>query len=230
MAGVTVDVDDLLPVRSRVSWSAVLAGAVIALAVHFLLLLLGTAIGLSVADQASRDTITTAGGIWAIASTMIALFLGGWVTSQAAVGENRADAAVHGIIMWGVVFAMLLWLIAMGISGGFNAMVGVATATNADETGWQAAAVRAGVPQQQIDQWQSAATNNQTDPATAERANDAAKEAAWWTLVATILSMLAAILGAIVGAGGKYHVLAVGLARGETRSTVATGQRAPSPH
>ena len=35
---------------------------------------------------------------------------------------------MYGLLVWAVVFAMLLWLMASGVRAGFNAMVGVATA------------------------------------------------------------------------------------------------------
>ena len=43
-------VEDVLPVRSRVSWQAVFAGAVIAVAMSVVLALLGTAVGVSLSD------------------------------------------------------------------------------------------------------------------------------------------------------------------------------------
>ncbi len=53
----TVDAHDLLPVHSRVSWGAITAGSVIALAMYFLLTLLarGGAIGFTLTDYAQAD-------------------------------------------------------------------------------------------------------------------------------------------------------------------------------
>src|SRR5919204_199405 len=121
----TLRAEDLVPVRSRVNWGAIFAGAVLALAVYLILTLLGGAIGLTVSDNVRTDTLKTGGAIWAILATAIALFVGGWVTTQCTVGENKTEAVVHGVIMWGVVLAMLLWLMATGIRAGFNAMAGM---------------------------------------------------------------------------------------------------------
>jgi len=53
----SVGVEDLAGVRSRVSWQAILAGAALALALYFLLTLLGAAIGLSIRDTADGRAI-----------------------------------------------------------------------------------------------------------------------------------------------------------------------------
>ena len=126
-----VDAEDVLPVSSRISWGAILAGAVLALALYFLLTLLGAAIGLSVSDDASGRALGTGAAIWAVLVTALCLFAGGYAASHFTVGESKAEAAVYGMLVWAVVFAMLLWLMASGVRAGFGAMVGVATAGGA---------------------------------------------------------------------------------------------------
>ena len=59
------------------------------------------------------------------------LFAGGFVASQLTTGENKLEAGMYGLLVWALVFAMLLWLMASGVRAGFNAMVGVATAGSA---------------------------------------------------------------------------------------------------
>ena len=51
-----------------------------ALAVYLVLTLLGVALGLSVSDRVRPENLQTGGAIWAILTTVIALFAGGWVT------------------------------------------------------------------------------------------------------------------------------------------------------
>ena len=126
-----VGVEDVLPVGSRISWGAILAGAVLALALYFLLTLLGAAIGLSVSDDASAGSLGTGAAIWAVLVTALCLFVGGYAASHFTVGEDKVEAAVYGALVWAVVFAMLLWLMASGVRAGFGAMVGVATAGGA---------------------------------------------------------------------------------------------------
>ncbi|MEX2121758.1 MAG: hypothetical protein WD847_19395 [Pirellulales bacterium] len=213
----TLRAEDLVPVRSRLSWGAIIAGAVLALAVYLVLTLLGGAIGLTISDNVRTDSLKTGGAIWAILATAIALFVGGWVTTQCTVGENKAEAVVHGVIMWGVVLAMLLWLTATGVRAGFNAMVGMAyvgsnAARNTSTEDWEAAARRSGVPQATINDWRQKAadapaeTRRGVDPANQQAAVETATQATWWTLLGTLLSMAAAVAGAMVGAGPTFRL------------------------
>lgn len=217
----TVGPEDLYPVRSRVSWGAIFAGAVMALATYLILTLLGAAIGLTVSDRVNTDNLQTGGAIWAVASTIIALFFGGWVTTQCTVGENKLEAVVHGVITWGLVLALLLGLLGMGVRAGFSAMAGMAglgieTARATTPEDWEAAARRAGISQETINDMRQRAQNapaearrTAEDPATRAAVADRATEATWWTLLGTVLSMAAAVAGALVGAGPTFRVLGV---------------------
>ncbi len=216
-----VGVEDLLPVRSRVSWGSIFAGAVVALACYLVLTLLGASIGLSVADNVRSDTLGAGAATWAVIATIASLFLGGWVTTQCAVGENKVEAVVHGVIMWGAFFAMILWMVAAGVRGGFSAMLGATyagavagRAVPAEEL--EGAARRAGVSQEQIDKWRenlrsapARAREALEDPANRQAAADNAMAAAWWTLFGTMLSLVAAVAGALVGSGPSFRLLAV---------------------
>jgi hypothetical protein len=50
----TIRAEDVLPVRSRISWGAIFAGAMVALSLYFLLTMLGAALGLSVGDRIAQ--------------------------------------------------------------------------------------------------------------------------------------------------------------------------------
>lgn len=216
--------EDVFPVRSRVSWGPIFAGAMAALAVYFLLTLLGSAIGLTVGDDVRPRTLATGAAVWAILVTAVALFFGGWIVSQLTVGETKAEAIVYGVILWGVVFAMLLWLLASGVRAGFNAMVGVASAgqvvaQNISEEDWQEAARRAGVPQERIDEWRQQAKDLPADarkavedPENRRAAAETATKASWWAFGGTLVSMIAAVAGAVFGAGPTLRLLPVAAA------------------
>jgi hypothetical protein len=235
----TLRAEDLIPLRSRVSWGAIFAGAVIALAVYLILTLLGGAIGLTVSDNVRSGTLGTGAAIWAILATGVALFLGGWVTSQCTVGENKTEAVVHGVIMWGVVLFMVLWLVSTGMRAGFNAMWGVASFTNAAAQNttaddWEAAARRNNVPQETINEWKQKAKDAPRtvaeaakDPANQQAAAEYATQATWYTLLGTLLSMAAAVVGALVGAGPSFRLLAI--PTGAVRSRYETRQYAGQP-
>lgn len=213
-----VHAEDLLPVRSRVSWGAIFAGAVVALALYFLLTLIGSAIGLSVSGHLRASSVGVGAAVWAVLSTVAALFAGGWVTSQLTVGENKVEAIIHGIILWGVLFSMLLWLMASGVKGGFNAMVGMAQAggaaaqgTSADD--WEAAARRAGISQETINTWRGKAADapenvrrSAEDTQLHQEAAEAVTRVTWWTVLGTVLSMAAAVGGTLAGAGPTFRL------------------------
>jgi hypothetical protein len=227
-----VGVEDLFPVRSRISWGPVFAGAVVALAIYLLLTLLGTAIGATVTTRtnaATTDTglnaVITAGVIWAIVSMLLALFAGGWVASQLSVGETPMEAAVFGIVVWGTTVAFLLFLLAAGVTSGFNAMIGMATLADryADRTAQEEIEDtfrRRGYTQEQIDNWKESLKDLPArmkaaadDAATRQAVGNRVTAASWWTLVGTILSMAAAIGGALSGAGPRFRLLLASHAR-----------------
>ena len=118
---------DLLSVRSRVSWPAIAAGAMIATAVYFVLTLFGVALGLEVAVRGANTHLGAGAAIAAILTLLLAMFLGGWATSRLAVGESKLEAVLYGVILWGVLFLGLIWLFSAGIRTGFGAMVGLSS-------------------------------------------------------------------------------------------------------
>jgi hypothetical protein len=229
-----VGVEDLVPVRSRVSWAAVLAGSMIALAVYLVLTLFAGAIGLSLTDVNVRsDTWTTVAVVAAVFCMIAALFVGGWVTTQLSVGENKTEAVIHGVLTWGVVFAITVWLVGMGVKTGYNAMVGaayVSRTSNEPATAnqdWRTVAYRAGVPAEdirKIDQNFNVEnmSNQARDPANQQAAIDTAEKVTWWTLIGTLLAIASAVGGALVGAGPTFRLVRVPAARMTRTETRAT--------
>lgn len=238
-AGLTdapVQPEDLVSVRTRISWGAIVAGSVLALALYFLLTLLGGAIGLSVGDKVDPRALGVGAAVYAIAITALCLFIGGIAASQLTAGENKREAAMYGLMVWAVVFAMLLWLMASGVRAGFNAMVGVATTTsaaanaagqNTTQEDWEAVARRAGFTDEQINSTRERvknlpaegreALNNPANKAKAEQVahdvGDATTRVTWYTFLGTLISMLAAAAGGYVGAGPTFRLFNVPVAR-----------------
>ena len=220
-----VHTEDLVPVGSRISWGPIIAGAALALALYSLLTLLGGAIGLSVSGDVRAENLATGAAVWAIVSVVLSLFVGGYVASQLTVGENKVEAVMYGLITWAVLFAMLMWLMASGVRAGLNAMMGLAYAGGAvakdtAQEDWEAAARRAGVPQEQINDWRKKleeapdrASQAANDPENRRAASEAATRATWWAFGGTLLSMLAAALGALVGAGPTFRLIPVAVRR-----------------
>src|SRR5262249_62326947 len=96
--------EDVLPVRSRISWGAIFAGLFTALAISVLLSVLGTALGLTWSEHASRsDYVSSGAAIWAAITGLVALFCGGLGTSMFTAGGNKGAAGVLGGRPWGAV-------------------------------------------------------------------------------------------------------------------------------
>ena len=218
-------VPDLFGVTTRVSWSAIIAGTVIALACFFALSLFFSALGITMTDAGVRDrTIGYGALIAAILTIIVSLFVGGWVASQMTVGENRQEAVIYGLLTWGAFTAASLWMITSGVKAGYFAAVGGSEIVQNNQRipTWDQAALQAGYTQEQVNQMKAAVSPNRiqaeaSDPANRARVRENAMYAAWISLVGLLLSMAASIIGAMVGRGVAFHLYPV---RGERPQVV----------
>jgi hypothetical protein len=200
-----------------------------ALAVQLVLTLLGGSIGLSVREEITAETFGTGAVIWGVASIVIALFVGGYITSQCTVGENRGEAVVHGLVMWGTTLAIVALFTAMGLRAGFNSMIGMASLgqvalQGVDETS-EAAARTTGIPQSAIDSAKSqvaASAGVTQERVTEQEASEVAMKASWYALFGVMLSMAAAAIGAFLGGGPTFRLFAVSAACPTTVRTPVT--------
>jgi hypothetical protein len=227
----TIQASDVLPVRSRISWSAVLAGAVIALTAYLILTILGVATGLSLSNRVSGNAMAIGAGIWTIVTMLIALFIGGCVCSRCTAGENKTEAAMGGVVVWGVFFLMLAWLSTGALNTGLHAVFGTtntAALTGVNFNNWTDEDLKKefGISQTSIDKMRSTVNKavgrtrdavEGTSPADVRRS---AKAAAWWTLTGIILSLAAAVIGGLVGAGPTLIITSLRL-RGATVAATA---------
>ena len=215
-----VQAEDVIPVRSRISWQAILAGSILALAVHLLLTLLGTAIGLSVHDNVNGRSLAIGAVAWTVVVTAGSLFLGGFIASQFTTGENKLEGAMYGLLVWAVVFGMLMFVAARTVAGGFSAMVGMANTTNnaaaTNGANWEDLARQSGVQQNEIDRVRSTlpdasarARDAANDPNVRQNAEEITTRAAWYSFLGTLISMLAAGIGGYIGSGPTLRLLTV---------------------
>jgi len=107
---------------TRVSWGAIFAGVVIAIAVQLVLGILGTGIGLSLVDPVEGTTPGAAGfgigaGIYWLITTVIALGAGCYAAARVAGVHDRFDGLVHGLVVWGVTLILTLYLLTSAVGG-----------------------------------------------------------------------------------------------------------------
>jgi hypothetical protein len=196
---------------SRISWGAVVGGAVIALSLQFLLTLLGAAAGLSLGNNVSGESLKNGAMVYLALTMFASLFVGGVVTSLLTGGENKQEAFLSGLVMWGVAFVAVMFLGTAGINGGANVLTSAsnAKAQAAPTMTWEDSARQAGVTDAQINELKARNNTiaaNVQDPANQEAARQAASKAMWYGFFMTWISMAFAALGAYAGAGPTFRL------------------------
>jgi Protein of unknown function (DUF2795) len=112
--------------RSRISWGAVIAGAIVAAATSLLLSLLGAAFGggsvgdLQAAARGEANAAGTGIAIWAIIDLFLSMLFGGYVASRLSGTHSHLDGELHGITMW----ALATLLAALGAARFAGAVAG----------------------------------------------------------------------------------------------------------
>ncbi|WP_368416135.1 hypothetical protein [Falsiroseomonas sp.] len=141
----------------RISWGAILAGGLFAVAVGAMLNVLGLAVGATTIDPAQPGETPGAGllgiasGIWLLVANLIGLTAGGWVAARLSGTADDTDGVLHGLSVWAISFLVSAVLLGNILSGtastamtGASAILG-GTAQGAGEAAGQAA--RAMAPQ-----------------------------------------------------------------------------------
>lgn len=171
-----------------VSWPTIIAGAIAAIAIGFLLNVLGLAIGASAFNpyqlNHQDDVISIGGGLYVIFAQLVALQVGGYIAARSARYPDHFGGLLTGFMVWAlavsVAVVLAVWTSAGGVSG--DALPsGVA-----ETVGELSDAV----------QGQGA---NASDLATAEDTADAVATLAWWTAAALGLGLAGSIAGGWLG-------------------------------
>ena len=187
------------PLHVLVSWPAVIAGAIVAVAVGAMLNLLGVALGAGAfnpydLDGGDAEGFAAAAGMWAVVANSIALFVGGAVASRAAKYADHHKGALHGLSVWGVAFLLAI-LIASGSAAVNTAGVagGEATRAAAGET----------VIGDALSPDRSVADGQLVVPPAerveAENTADSTATLALWGFLTMLLSGVAAVFGGLYG-------------------------------
>jgi hypothetical protein len=133
--------DLITPVGPRVRWGGVMSGVLIAIGTLMLLTALGLAVGITALGDPRAATGETASGlgigagVWAFITLLVALFLGGLVSTAVTDWPDRLGAVLHGALVWVLLSLFTVWMIAsgisLGVSGLFGAIGGVARGATA---------------------------------------------------------------------------------------------------
>ena len=122
----------------RVSWGAIFAGSVIAIALTALLGLLGLGIGLNAVDPTERgalDGIPKATLAWWAVISILATGIGGFVAGRLAGIPRSMTGAIHGLSVWAVTTLLTLWLATSAVGTVMGAATSVLTTTARVATG-----------------------------------------------------------------------------------------------
>lgn len=148
-----VDPADYVSAVKRTSWGAVFAGVVTAIGVQLLLSLLGAAIGFTTLYAATDDGdvsgrgMAIGAGIWWLLTSIISLFIGGWVAGRLSGVLRPRDAGLHGVVVWGLtaLFAFYVTSTAMGtFMGGAMEAGGIAAGMAQERDGQRIIGMPAG--------------------------------------------------------------------------------------
>ncbi|MCZ4224920.1 hypothetical protein [Pedobacter rhodius] len=104
---------------SRLSWSAIISGVFIAIAVQLLLSFLGLGIGfgsINPLDEAKPFSgLGTGALIWWIVTMLISVFTGGWVAGWFSNHIQKTDLILHGLLTWCLLTFLNMYLITSSV-------------------------------------------------------------------------------------------------------------------
>ena len=140
------DLHDVEPAkRTRVSWGAIFAGAVVATAITLLLTLLGVGGGLITSDALTgADGLGLFAAIWYVISGTVGLLAGGYVAGRLAGSPSPRDAVLHGLTTWGLTTVFAAWLVtslAASLISGAASLAGTAVQATGTAVGGVASGV-----------------------------------------------------------------------------------------
>jgi len=115
----------------KVSWGGIFGGVMVAVGLLLLLAALGVAIGITAVDRQSTQlgSLGIGAAIWTGVALLLALFLGGLVSSRLGATYDRTTSFFEGFLVWVVSLLLVAYLAASGtrwIAGDTFGIVGAA--------------------------------------------------------------------------------------------------------
>lgn len=134
-------IDRDTPFLARISWGAIFGGAILALAIQFMLSLLGAGIGLVSAEGVDFSQLGWSAALWMAATFLISLFCGGYVASRLSGNIMHYAGSLNSLVVWALVVAINLFVAGSGVGSlakGFGNTVGfVSSSVNLDLPSFQ---------------------------------------------------------------------------------------------
>jgi len=160
----------------RVSWGGIFGGVMVAVGLLLLLTALGVAIGITAVDRHSTQlgSLGVGAAIWTGVSLLLALFLGGLVSSRLGATYDRTTSFFEGFLVWIVSLLLVAYLAASGM----NWVAGDTFATMGS------------VPD---------LSSMEVPPDVVQGITPQAAKTAWITFGSLVLSLGAALIGAMAG-------------------------------
>jgi dolichol kinase len=183
--------------HALVSWSAVLAGAVVAVTVGAMLNLLGVALGAAALNpfdlsRGDAEGFTAGAGVWVAIANALALFVGGFVASRAAKHSDHHRGILNGLAVWALAFLLAILIATSTTAGGLTSVL-----NGAAERAPAARVADAMVP--------SAEVGTDASPAIPAQAREEVDNAADTTGTVALWAFLTMLLGAVAAIlGGRY--------------------------
>lgn len=198
------------PLHSLISWPAVIAGAVVAVAVGFMLNLLGAALGASSFDPYGFDAgdmegFTAFAGFWMLAANAAALFVGAAVASRAAKYADHHKGALHGLSVWALSFVVAIIIGSLGAAGTTAAVLGGEAQDRAETV------VVADMPGPARILPDGTTLPDPRGDRLAEEGADTASTLALWGFLTMLAGAVAAVLGGAYGTRGHRWMARAGL-------------------
>lgn len=109
----------------NISWGAIFAGLAVGMASNMLLMMLGTAAGLSLFDlgeTGAEQRFPVIAALWNTASMIIAAFIGGYIAARASGLKRSFDGVLHAAVAWGMTLLLSVFLASSVTTATFDAM------------------------------------------------------------------------------------------------------------
>lgn len=220
--------------HTLVSWPAVIAGALVAIAVGAMLNLLGVALGAASLDpydlsRGEAEGFSALAGIWMALANMVGLFVGGFVASRSAKHLDHHKGMLSGVSVWAVAFAVALFIAGATAAGGVTSILdGASERANAFDT----ATAPLDVIERSAGESEDAAALPPPIRPRVDDVADATSTMALWAFLTMLLGAVGAVFGARYGQtrhGWETRIDAdprADLRREPTPTPVETGPRA----